>query len=230
MQKLFPIIDRKKPRKTLKSRRLRTSGPVGTALAGWLTLKNSMKTIIILTSAVVLLGGSSVGRAQEVTLTNSTQNPWAWDTSSPEKYHNYELTLEGFGVGTLNEHTLDHLTGDRIRRNGRLGFGAGAEFFFLKYIGIEGEGFSEGTTHDFVDSAGGNLVLRLPIGQSGFAPYIFGGGGHQFNPVDASYVDGGGGFEYRFTHWFGLFIDGRYVATVHTGNYGEGRLGVRINF
>jgi hypothetical protein len=185
-----------------------------------------MKTTLIVVSAVVLLGGSGLVRAQEVALTNAApQN--AIDTAL---YRACELSVEGFGVGTLDEHTLDHLTGHRIRENGRLGFGGGLEFFFNRYIGIEGEGFSEGASHDFVDSAGGNLVFRLPIGQSGFSPYVFGGGGHQWDPVDTAYCDGGAGLEYRFTPHFGLFVDGRYVFTDRTGNYGMARLGAKFSF
>jgi hypothetical protein len=189
-----------------------------------------MKTKLIIASAVIFLGGSALLQAQDLSLTNSTQSTQNSTDRSTELYRPWELTLEGFGVGTVDEHTLDHLTGHRLRRNGRLGFGAGLEFFFNRYIGIEGEGFSEGGSQNFVDSAGGNLVFRLPIGESGFAPYIFGGGGHQWDPVDAGYADGGAGFEYRFSRWFGLFIDGRWVATDRMGNYGMGRLGARFSF
>lgn len=154
----------------------------------------------------------------------------SWWRNPNDLYRAGEVDLQGFGFGTVNEHVLDHFTGRRIREHAELGAGGDLEFFPLKYVGLEGEGFSETTHHSFVNDAGGNLVLRLPIGNIGLAPYIYGGGGHEFYPENVGYIDGGGGLEYRFTRWFGIFADARYVATRRTGNYGMGRLGVTFSF
>jgi hypothetical protein len=193
-----------------------------------------MKTKLIAASVVILLGGGLSLNAQDMTATNAnppSSSPHWWHvTDSPDLYRSYELNLQGFGFGTVDEHTLNHLTGNHVRRDAQIGAGAGLSFFLAKYIGIEGEGYSETTHHSFVNDAGGNLILRLPIGNTGLAPYIFGGGGHQFEPVDCNYADGGGGLEYRFTSWIGLFVDARWVATVRTGNYGMGRIGVDFSF
>jgi hypothetical protein len=190
----------------------------------------NMKIKVILASAALLLGGSVFLQAQDA-VTNSTSHWYDWnDSTSSELYRNHELSLDAFGFGTVDEHTLNHLTGHRLHRDAQIGLGAGLDFFFNRYVGIEGEGYSESTHHNFVDDAGGNLILRYPIGNSGFAPYIFGGGGYQNDPVHANYADGGAGVEYRFIHWFGVFADGRYVLTDQTGNYAMGRLGVRFTF
>jgi hypothetical protein len=136
-----------------------------------------------------------------------------------------------FGTGSIDEDSLDHLTGNRIRHDGRAGAGAGLNFFFTRYLGISGEAYSENANDDpFVDDAGGNAVIRFPIGNSFFSPYIFGGGGHQFNPVSQTYEDGGLGFEFRFIRHLSLFIDGRYVFAERTENYGLGRAGLRFSF
>ena len=99
-----------------------------------------------------------------------------------------------------------------------------------KNVGIEAEGFSESTHHSFVNDVGGNLMLRFPIGRTGLAPYVFGGGGHEFEPTDATYGDGGAGVEFRFCPHFGIFGDGRFVATDTKSNFGMGRLGLKFSF
>src|SRR5437879_11191328 len=79
---------------------------------------------------------------------------------------------------------------------------------------------------NFIDEALGSIIARWPLEPSGFAPYIFGGGGRAFDygwsPAILSaagaptrhygwLVDFGVGLEYRFNPGTGVFIDGRYV-------------------
>src|SRR5579859_3737789 len=133
--------------------------------------------------------------------------PMRYDSIQSDLYRGNEFSLEGFGGATINQYTIDHPSGDRVRHNGRLGAGFGGEYFFTRYIGIEGEAFTQNTAHHFIDQTGGSLVLRFPIGESGFAPYAFGGGGHMFDPLPGTYGHFGGGVEYRFTPHFGIFTD-----------------------
>jgi hypothetical protein len=98
-------------------------------------------------------------------------------------YRDHEFSIDVFAGGSLGEQTIDHLSGSRVERNGRLAAGAGANLFFTKYIGIGGDGYSENTTGPFVDYANGYLILRFPIPNTGIAPYAFGGGGYQWDPV-----------------------------------------------
>ena len=188
-----------------------------------------MKIKIAIAATILLFGFGPLLEAQDMTSTNTTHH---WGDSNPgDLYRAYDLSLDVFGLGTVGEHTLNNLSGDRIIRHGHLGAGAGLEFFFNRYLGIEAEGFSETTHNTFVNAAGGNLVLRLPIGEPGLAPYVFGGGGHEFYPVSHNnYGDGGAGLEYRFTRCVSVFTDARFVATEHTGTYGLGRLGIKFNF
>jgi outer membrane protein W len=74
------------------------------------------------------------------------------------------------------------------------------------------------------------LIGRFPIGHGGLAPYVFGGGGYQFDVIEQWLGNVGAGLEYRFTRNWGVFIDARYVFTDETKNYGLGRLGVRFSF
>lgn len=145
-------------------------------------------------------------------------------------YRDHEFSIDVFAGGSLGEQTIDHLSGDRIHRNGRLAVGAGANIFFTKYVGIGGDGYSENTTGPFVDYVYGNLILRFPIVNTGIAPYIFGGGGYQFDPISQPLADGGGGIEFRFSPNVGIFVDARYVFADKTDNFGVGRLGFRFSF
>lgn len=179
-----------------------------------------MKKGTIITGTILLLAATAA----------QAQDDMRYTTGISDLYRANEFSIEGFGLGTVNQYTINHPSGDRVRHNGRLGAGAGLSYFFTKYIGVEGEAMTQNTAHNFVDQSGGSLVLRFPIGNTGLAPYVFGGGGHLFDPRPGSYGHAGGGLEFRFMPNFGIFADGRYVWTDRIGNYGEGRAGIRIAF
>lgn len=145
-------------------------------------------------------------------------------------YREHEISFDAFVSGAIGQQTIDRLTGARIRHDGRLGAGLGANVFFCRYIGVGADAYSENTTHAFVDNVSGNLIFRLPIADTGLAPYVFGGGGYQFDPLHQSFGQAGAGLEFRFLRHAGLFVDGRYVMAEHTDNYGVARGGLRINF
>ncbi len=145
-------------------------------------------------------------------------------------YREHELSVDLFGSGSLGKYTIEHLSESRIRHDFRGGAGAGLNYFITRNIGVGAEAYSENTGGVFVDSASVNLIVRFPLGQGGFAPYAFGGGGHQFEGAKAWFVQAGGGVEYRFTPRIGTFMDVRFVLPDETKYYGVGRLGVRLAF
>lgn len=106
----------------------------------------------------------------------------------------------------------------------------GVGYFFTRNFGVGADAYTENAGHSFVDSASGNLLVRFPLGESGFSPYLLGGGGRQFDPIELWFGQAGAGLEYRFCRNAGLFTDGRYVLTDGTPNYGLFRLGVRLAF
>jgi hypothetical protein len=144
-------------------------------------------------------------------------------------YHPCEFSIDGSLVGVLHEYDFNN--GGLHRRNYRFGGDAGANFFFTKYIGIGGDAYAL-TTHNstFVDTATGNLIFRIPIGNTGLAPYFFGGAGYEFERVDQLVGGGGVGLEFRLVRHFSIFADARYLAAVKTPDYGMARAGVRISF
>ena len=181
-------------------------------------MKKIIKHGMLLTGTCVLcLAGSAL--ADESVMDRGT-----------ERYQAHEFNVDAFGSASIGQTTIEHLSGSRIRDNGRLGAGAGVSYFFTRNIGVGVDAYSADLNHHFVDSASANLIVRFPLGNSGFAPYVLGGGGRQFDPTRLWFVQAGAGLEYRFCRNVGLFTDGRYVITERAPNYGLFRLGVRLAF
>jgi hypothetical protein len=165
-----------------------------------------------------------------VLATTATLGADNYGYTSAELYRKNELSVDAFGTASVGRYTLDHLSGSRIRNNTRVGAGVGLNYFFTQMIGIGGDVYSENTSGAFIDSASVNLLLRFPLGASGFAPYAFGGGGHQFDGAEAWFAQVGGGLEYRFTPQVGAFFDARWVVPDEAKYYGVARLGLRFAF
>lgn len=147
----------------------------------------------------------------------------------PSLYHPCELSIDGSFIGVLHEYDFNN--GGLHRKNYRFGGDAGASFFFTRYIGVGGDAYALAGHHEsFVDTATGNLIFRIPIGNTGIAPYIFGGAGYEFEGIDQIVGGGGAGIEFRIVPHFGIFADARYLAAVKTADYGFARAGVRISF
>jgi hypothetical protein len=147
--------------------------------------------------------------------------------------------------------------GSRFLGDHAWGGGAGVNYFFTKYFGLGLEGdILSGTGGEHSGDVSGqfalNGLIRYPIGQTGFAPYVFAGiggfvpagnsdffatpdgGFRRFHHDDNDVLlEGhfGGGLEYRFTRHIGVFADGRYeVVDQSKNNFGLIRTGVRFAF
>ncbi len=146
-------------------------------------------------------------------------------------YHANELSFSFFGTGTVGENTIKNPSSRRIDRDGQLGAGAGISYFFHRYVGVEGYGFSESTGgRHWLDYLGANIIGRFPIAETGLAPYIFAGAARQIDPIAQWGLNAGGGLEWRFARHVGVFVDGRYVWADKTKDYGIGRLGIKFGF
>jgi outer membrane protein W len=154
----------------------------------------------------------------------------AADDSGNEFYRASEFSIDAFGTGSIGQQTINNLSGSRISSDVRLGAGIGMNYFFTRNLGVGGDVYSESLSGSFIDSAALNITGRFPIGSSGLAPYIFGGGGHQFDRIEQWYAHLGAGVEIRFHSNWGIFIDARYVLADKSANYGVGRVGVRYSF
>jgi len=187
-----------------------------------------MKSKLFVGGGILMLAAMSAWSADNANGNEATANDN--QSSQVDCYRSCELSLDGFGTGSIGKYTIDHLSGERIRHHGKLGAGLGLNYFFIRNLGVGVEAYSENTTGVFVDNASANLILRLPLGQSGFAPYVFGGGGYQFDRLRASFGQAGGGAEFRFIRHVGVFVDARMVLPDKAKYYGVGRLGLRFAF
>ena len=145
-------------------------------------------------------------------------------------YYGQELVLAFFGTASLNEEILESPSGARVHQDGRLGAGAGGDLFFTRWFGIGGDAWTENTSGNFIDDASGRVIVRFPVDEIHLAPYIFGGGGYQFDTARAPFLHAGAGLDIRVCRNFGLFVDGRYVWPKKIEGFGLGRAGVYIAF
>lgn len=183
-----------------------------------------MKNKLIITGTILMLAVKSAWGAEEMNNNQSMQN------APCDLYRAGELSMDVFGSASLGKYSVDNLSADRVRHNTRLGAGLGLSYFITRNIGIGAEAYSEDTSGLFIDSASANLIARFPVGDTGFAPYAFGGGGQQFDLNKVSFGQAGGGFEFRFTPKVGIFSDLRMVWPTETKYFAVARLGVRFAF
>jgi hypothetical protein len=165
--------------------------------------------------------------------TGTTQNHDYEDLSKPisdQIFRANEFSIDAFGMGSLTHSQLEDHAHHFIRHDSRIGAGVGINYFFTRYLGIGGDAYTEDTQHSFVDSASANLILRIPIDCIHLAPYVFGGGGYQWDWSETWFEQAGVGLEFRFTKNFGIFTDGRYVWNNDTEDIAVGRLGFRFAF
>jgi hypothetical protein len=157
------------------------------------------------------------------------------------------------------------------------GGGIDAKYFFARYFGFGVEGYALAVRQSFPDvfidfgniggdnfartahddrtiaSVLGTFTFRYPIGNSRFAPYVFGGGGAIFGGGQVSRFDTvslgdieftsrsgsvtkavgqfGGGFEVRLTPHIGLINDFTWnVVDGKDNNFGMARTGINFAF
>jgi hypothetical protein len=143
-------------------------------------------------------------------------------------YHACEVSVDAFGVAALRESDFNN--GNLAKKDLRWGGGLGVNFFPFKYIGVGGDAYAVSTHHSFVDTTTGNLIIRAPIGNTGLAPYIFGGAGYQFEGVNQIVGGPGVGLEFRPVAHFSIFADARFLFAAKTDNFGLARAGIRLSF
>jgi len=144
-------------------------------------------------------------------------------------YQAEEMTLDFFGTASLGRSSLEDISGETIDEDTDWGFGMGLNYFFTRCFGMGADAYLDNTSGSFVDSASLNLIGRFPLGESGFAPNVFGGGGYRFEE-ELWFCQLGAGIEYRFNHNIGVFLDARWVLPEETDYYGVARLGLRLSF
>ncbi len=183
-------------------------------------------------AAVVLAARAGVAQVDHV-----WDDPHAWwgghfvyGPTARDKYTANEFSLDAFGSYTAGESKFSHLFQTNIRHNGNWGGGLGLNYFLTREIGIGGDVNMPADGGNLVDSALGNLIVRLPSEKTGFAPYLFGGGGRGTDRVWQWLGDAGVGLEFRLNPITGVFTDARYVWADKTSDALLLRAGLRVVF
>ncbi|MEW6156401.1 MAG: hypothetical protein AB1813_03155 [Verrucomicrobiota bacterium] len=143
-------------------------------------------------------------------------------------FRGQELSLDIFGNYALGESTLEDLDRDNIK-DGRLGVGLGANYFVTRNFGFGVDGYL-GDFDDIMDHLSVSVIARYPFDVPGIAPYVFGGGGRQWDPATQYTGHLGAGFEVRWSPNMGFFSDARFVWADKTDEFGLVRWGLRFAF
>jgi len=147
-----------------------------------------------------------------------------YQTPAEPCFKDQEFQLDIFGTWT-------EANNNNTNRNG-FGGGLGANYFFIKYLGVGVDGNVYDGGHHAVADFTGRLIARYPIELGSFciAPYAFGGGGLSFDDTTVGTWHAGGGLEWRATHKIGVFTEGRYTWGANETNATQVRAGLRIVF
>jgi hypothetical protein len=201
-----------------------------------------MKMKFVTLTASLLLAASA-GMAQTTTTTTTTtttvshvwNDPHAWWGNhwvmmNGDRYNANELTMDFFASYIAGQRGIEHIFDTNIR-HGVWGGGVGVNYFFTREIGIGGDIIiPDDHFGNFINNVDGSLIARMPIGNSGLAPYVYGGGGRQTEPVWQWTGHAGVGLEYRFNPGTGIFADARYIWVDKTPDEILLRAGLRFAF
>jgi hypothetical protein len=193
--------------------------------------KTMKMKLVIPCAAALLLAAATAARAGDDSSSNWWTEHFGNHGDDSAKYRKVELSLDFFGSYINREQKFQNVFSHDID-GGSWGGGVGLNFFFLKYLGIGGDINLSDHSGQIVDEVSGNLIFRLPIGNTGLSPYVFGGGGRFYNPVHEWMYGGGGGLEFRFSKTIGIFSDARFLWSEATTQRDRllVRAGLRIAF
>lgn len=179
------------------------------------------KTKLLVATALLMLAGS-VARADSVHTDSAWNDRMRFDREGPEAFPGNQFDVDLFGSWANH---------DRFGRKGdRWGGGVGVDYFITRYLGVGADTYLEEWRWPY--RVNGSLILRLPLQHRGFgfAPYGFGGGGREFKYTPQYTAHAGGGLEFRFNRYTGVFGDIRRVFTDKSPDYTMIRTGITLGF
>lgn len=150
----------------------------------------------------------------------------AQDGGTNSVYNAKEFSFSTFGTYQANGTR----TGDSA-----FGVGVQADYFVTQNLGVRlatsKDTFDSGAFFQNIEVA---PVFRLPVKDTKFAPYVFGGVGVSFAFNNDRYYFAGLGAEYRFTSHIGAFADAQYTWRDYVSGHGTDatlfRSGLRWTF
>ena len=200
--------------------------------------------LVTLTAAALLTASAGLAQTETTTTTTTTtpsshvwSDPDAWwgehwvytTATTTSLYNGNELSLDMFGSYLAGQRGIENMFDTNIR-HGTWGGGVGLNYFFCRFLGIGADINIPDDGGNFVNNINGSLIARLPIANTGLAPYLFGGGGRQTDPVWQWTGYLGVGMEYRFNPVTGIFTDARYTWVDKTPDELVFRAGIRFVF
>ncbi len=155
---------------------------------------------------------------------------FSYDHSTP-LYSANEITLDLGGSYTAGQRGVENLFDTKITgRRGRWGGDVGVNYFITRQFGVGADINMPDNGGSLIDAVAVNLIGRFPIGESGFAPYIFAGGGRTTDRSWEWMAQAGLGVEFRFNHIVGVYTDARYQWPEDSADSLLLRAGIRIGF
>ena len=145
---------------------------------------------------------------------------WRYDRDSEDKFNAPDFSLDLFGTWADRDRFGDD--------DENFGGGLGVTYYPIRFLGISADSYLEEWRVPY--RANGSLIVRVPLGQTGLAPYGFGGGGRQWKFVPQWTAHAGGGLELKLNPYTGIFGDWRRVFPETTGDYHLVRAGLRVGF
>jgi len=100
------------------------------------------------------------------------------------------FVLKPFASAELPVNALDQLSSARV------GYGLAAQYWLNESIGFETSALIVSPSQSFIDNGQARVLWRLPLGDSGLAPYGFGGVDYGFETENLRELLGGG-IEFR---------------------------------
>src|SRR2546426_9636992 len=190
----------------------------------------TMKIIKIATLTAALMLSAGAARAAHIW---SEPGPW-WSehftyVADTPKFTPQGLSLDLFGSYEAGGRKFNKLFETSIRgRRGGWGWGVGLNYFITREIGIGVDANAGDDRGPFVDHVLGSVIARWPFEPTGWAPYVFGGGGRATDPHYEWLGHFGVGVEYRFNPTTGMFMDGRYIWHEKEGSFDRSLLRAEI--
>ncbi|MFN7138155.1 MAG: hypothetical protein ACK4UN_02330 [Limisphaerales bacterium] len=190
-----------------------------------------MKLTAVIAAAALLVGATTL-TAQTTRTTTTTRTTFGerftYDRGAGDLYHAHEFTVDVYGSYYRESDNADDFFDSHS--GARWGGGLGFNYFFTRNFGLGLDSSIHNNRGAFIDHVNASAIARFPIENTGFSPYVFGGGGRMWDPTDAWSIHAGVGFEYRFNPTTGIFIDGRYAWGEDSNDYSLIRSGLRLSF
>ncbi len=144
---------------------------------------------------------------------------WRYDPNA-DKFNAPDATLDLFGTWA----DRDRFGGEDDSFGGGLGF----TMYFIRFLGISADSYIEEWKWPY--RANASLLVRLPLGQTGLAPYGFGGGGRQWKYIPQYTAHAGAGLQLKLNPHTALFGDWRRVFPEVTQDHHLVRFGLNLGF